>query len=160
MHTEPQQEHRWLQKMVGDWDMEVECVMAPGEPPTKTTSFEQVKPIGEFWVLGEGEGEMPGGGAAISRMTLGYDPQKRRFVGTFVASMMPNLWLYDGALDAAGKVLTLDSEGPSMADDGTLAKYQDILEIKSNGHRVMRSRVLGADGQWTEFMTANYRLRT
>lgn len=159
MHTEPQQEHRWLQRIIGDWDMEAECVMAPGEPPTKTKSFEQVKPIGDLWVLGEGEGEMPGGGKAVSRITLGYDPQKKKFVGTFVASMMPNLWLYEGTLDTSGQVLTLDSEGPSMADDGSLAKYQDIFTIKSDDHRVMTSRVLGPDGRWTEFMTANYRRR-
>ena len=30
--------------------------------------------------------EMPGGGGPVtSLMTLGYDPQRKRFVGTFVA---------------------------------------------------------------------------
>ena len=33
-------------------------------------------------------------------MTLGYDPQKKRFVGTLIGSMMTHLWVYDGALDA------------------------------------------------------------
>ena len=71
--------------------------------------------------------------------------------------MMAHLWVYDGSLDATGKVLTLDSEGPSMAGDGTLAKYQDVVEIVSHDHRVLRSRVLGEDGGWREFMTAHYR---
>lgn len=157
MNQEPQKEHQWLQRMVGNWEMEAECVMAPGQPPVKTKSIEQVKPIGDLWVQGEGEGEMPGGGCAQSRITLGYDPQKKRFVGTFIASMMPNLWLYDGTLDAGGTVLTLDCEGPSFAGDGTLAKYQDVIELKSDDHRVMTSRVLGTDGKWTHFMTADYR---
>lgn len=156
MNIEPLKEHLWLQRMIGDWDMEAECVMGPDQPPMKTRSFEQVKPIGGFWVLGEGDGECPGGGTATSRITLGFDPQKGRFVGTFIASMMTHLWLYDGELDAAGKVLTLDSEGPSFAGDGTLAKYQDIIEIKSDDHRVMTSQVQGADGKWTQFLTANY----
>ena len=44
--------------------------------------------------------------------------------------MMTHLWVYDGALDAAGKVLTLDAEGPSFTGDGTTAKYQDVIEIE------------------------------
>jgi len=157
MTPTPLKEHQWLQRMVGAWEIETECVMAPGEPPVTTKSIEQVKPIGDLWVLGEGEGETPCNAHAVSRITLGFDPQKNRFVGTFIASLMPNLWLYDGTLDANGQVLTLDSEGPSFAGDGTLAKYQDIVEWVSDDHRIMKSQVLGADGTWNHFMTANYR---
>jgi hypothetical protein len=69
---------------------------------------------------------------------------------------MTYLWQYDGELDAAGKVLTLNAEGPSMLGDGTTAKYQDVIEIVSDDHRRFRSRVLADDG-WHEFMTADYR---
>ena len=44
-------------------------------------------------------------------MSLGFDPQKGRFVGTFIGSMMTHLWIYDGALDASGQALILDAEG-------------------------------------------------
>ena len=64
-----------------------------------------------------------------SIITLGYDPAKQRFVGSFIASCMTHLWPYEGTLDATGKVLTLDSEGPSFSGDGTTVKYQDIVEI-------------------------------
>jgi len=90
-------------------------------------------------------------------MTLGYDPQKKRYVGTFIGSMMTHLWVYDGALDAAERVLTLDAEGPSMAAEGKMAKYQDVIELKSDDHRMLTSHVLGDDGTWHQFMTANYR---
>lgn len=65
--------------------------------------------------------------------TLGFDSVKGRFVGTFVSSCMTLLWPYDGQLDSAMKVVTLDSEGPSFAGDGTLAKCQDIIEVIDNG---------------------------
>ena len=83
-------------------------------------------------------------------MSLGFDPQKGRFVGTFIGSMMTHLWIYDGALDASGKALILDAEGPNCtgAADGKLAKYQDIIEWQSDDHRVLRSRMLGEDGTW------------
>jgi len=100
---------------------------------------------------------MPDGDPAVTQMTLGYDPAKKRFVGTWVGSMMSHMWIYDGALDATEKILTLSAEGPSFAGDGTIAKYEDIIEIKSDGHRLLRSRVLGQDGKWNEFMVGHYR---
>ena len=103
MHVEIQQEHRWLQKFVGEWTFETEASMEPGAPPIKFKGTETVRSIGDIWVQCEGRGEMPGGGTQITIMTLGYDPSKRRFVGTFLGSMMTFLWIYDGQLDAAGK---------------------------------------------------------
>jgi hypothetical protein len=90
-------------------------------------------------------------------MTLGYDPAQKRFVGTFIASMMTHLWIYNGALDAAGKVLTLDAEGPDFSGGPGMVKYQDIIEFVSDGHRTLKSQILGPDGKWQNFMTAHYR---
>jgi len=100
--------------------------------------------------------ELPGGETARSMTTLGYDPQKNKFVGSWVGAMMTQLWVYEGSLDTAEKVLTLDCEGPSMSGDGT-AKCQDIHELAGPDHRILRSRVLGDDGKWVQFMTAHYR---
>jgi len=157
MIAEPQKEHRWLEKFVGEWTFEGEATMAPDQPPVKSTGTESVRSLGGLWILAEGQSEMPGCGPATTIMTLGYDSQKGRFVGTFIASMMTHMWVYDGGLDATGKVLTLDTVGPSMAGDGRLVKYQDIIEIKSDDHRVLSSQVLGEDGAWHSFMTARYR---
>lgn len=157
MFAEPQKEHAWLQKLVGEWTFEGNCVMGPDQPPMKNTGSESVRSLGGLWTVGEGTGEMPDGGPMNSIMTLGYDPQKQRFVGTFVASMMTHLWLYDGELDASGRVLTLNAEGPGMSGAGKMAKYQDVIEFKNNDYRTLTARVQGDDGTWTEFMTAYYR---
>ena len=149
-------EHQWLQKLVGEWTCEIEAVVEPGQPPEKSTTTESVRPLGGLWSQAQGQCEMPDGSPATTIMTLGYDPQRQRFVGTFVGSMMTHLWVYDGALDAGERVLTLDTEGPSMTAEGQMAKYQDVIEFKSDDHRVLTSRYLGDDGQWHHFMTANY----
>lgn len=153
----PQKQHQWLQRLVGEWTFESECSMGPDQPPMKSTGQEVIRSLGGLWTIGEGSGEMPGGGTCQSLMTLGYDLRTGRFVGTFIASVMTNLWTYNGTLDAAEKVLTLDTEGPSFAGDGTLSKYQDIIEFLSDDHRTLSSQVLGADGQWQPFMKAHYR---
>ena len=157
MFAKPQREHEWLSNLIGDWTYESEATMAPGEPPHKMAGRETVRSLGGLWILCECEGEMQQGGLAQMIITLGFDPAKGRFVGTFVGSMKANLWVYDGELDPAGKVLTLNAEGPSFAGDGKLAHYQDIIEVKSNDHRILSSQVLGEDGKWTRFMTSHYR---
>jgi hypothetical protein len=153
----PTKEHQWLHRLVGQWTMEADCVMGPDQPPSKHTGIERVRSLGGFWTIGEGEGEMPGGGTSQSIMTLGYDPAKKQFVGSFIASMMTHLWIYDGgSLDPAGKVLTLNAEGPNFSGGPNMAKYQDIIEFVNDDHRTLTSRLLGEDGKWTQFMTANY----
>ena len=136
--------------------IEGEFTMAPDQPPMKTTGRETVRSLGGLWMIAEGVGETNGGDSQ-SVMTLGFNPQTRRFVGTFISSGMTHLWPYDGALDASNHKLTLDSEGPSFAGDGTLAKYQDIIEFLSDDHRTLAAQVLGADGKWQPFMKTHYR---
>src|SRR5688572_26529388 len=156
MKIEPQKEHQWLQKLVGEWTVEAECITEPGQPPSRFKGSESVRSLGGMWVVAEGQSEMPDGGIGTTIMTLGYDPQKKRYVGTFIGSMMTNLWVYDGSLDAAERVLTLDTEGPYFGAEGKMAKYKDAIEFKSDDHRTLTSRMLGDDGKWTQFMTAHY----
>jgi hypothetical protein len=157
VQAESTKEHAWLQQLVGEWNMDGECSMGPGQPPMKSTGVESVRMLGGLWTIGEGRGKTPDGGLMTSIMTLGYDPRKARFTGTFIASMMTHLWVYDGVLDADGKALTLDTEGPSFSGDGSIAKYQDIIEFRNEDHRVLSSRFLNDEGTWHPFMTAHYR---
>jgi hypothetical protein len=54
-------------------------------------------------------------------------------------------------------VLTLNTEGPSMAAPGKMEKMKDVIEIQSKDHRVLRSYMQGEDGKWVQFMTMNAR---
>jgi Protein of unknown function (DUF1579) len=154
----PQREHKWLQRFVGEWTSETEMSMEPGKPPEKVYGTDSVRSLGGLWILAEGKGDMPGGGPMSMMLTLGYDPQRKRFVGTWIGSMMTHLWVYDGALDPAERALTLEAEGPSMeAPESKMGKYRDVMEFKSDDHRVLSSYMLGADSAWQQFMTVHYR---
>ncbi|GAB4115534.1 MAG: DUF1579 domain-containing protein [Acidobacteriota bacterium] len=153
---QPTREHEWLQQLVGEWTYEMTAAGSPAGS-AEIRGGESVRSIGGLWVMLEGHGSMPDGSPAVTIMTLGYDPEKQSFTGTFIGSMMTYLWTYRGSLDSSGKVLTLDTEGPSMAGDGKICKYKDIVEIVDADTRLLRSRMLGDDGQWQEFMQATYR---
>ena len=130
----------------------VERVRGPDGKVVTHTGTLSVRSLDGIWYIGEGKGEM---GPTI--MTLGFDPEKNRYVGTFIGSMMTDMWVYDGQVDGAGKVLTLDTEGPSFADDGSRAPYKDSIEFKNDDHWVLSSKMKDKDGNWNGFMTANYK---
>jgi hypothetical protein len=155
MQEQPTSEHQWLHKLVGDWTFESNCSMGPDQPPMITAGTETVRSLGGLWTIGEGTmGQEELAGRSI--MTLGYQPQTKKFVGTFVASMMSHLWPYEGTLDASRKVLTLDSEGPSFSGDGSMAKYKDAIEFVDDNHRILTSQFQLPSGEWQFFMTAHY----
>lgn len=158
MQTEAQNEHLWLQQWVGEWTYEGEMNMDPGKPPERFQGSESVRSLGNLWILAAGQGEMPDGDTATTMMTLGFDPRRGRFVGTWIGSMMAYLWVYDGELDADERVLTLNAEGPDMAGQtDRTARYRDVVEVRGDFHRILTSHVLGDDGQWRRLMTADYR---
>lgn len=157
MKPEPTEEHKWLQKLVGSWTCEAECFMGPDKPMAKTTGHETVRAFGDVWIVAEGEMNSPTGEVGQTKMTLGFDPKKKRFIGNWVGSMMTNMWVYEGELDAAKKVLPLNTVGPDFVDEGKQANYQDIIEIIDEDNRILRSQVQGADGKWTQFMSAHYK---
>jgi hypothetical protein len=157
-NPEPQKEHQWLQRLLGEWTTECEAVMGPDKPPETFRGTDSVRSIGRLWVACEGRGPGPDGGEAVTVMTLGFDPAKGKVVGTFIGSMMTHLWVYEGQLDAAGKKLTLDTEGPNFGTPGGgMVRYQDVIEFVTDDHRTLTSFMPGADGKWTQFMQAHYR---
>lgn len=155
MAVERQREHRWLERLAGDWTWEMEAEGDPGEPPVRDAGTEHVRSLEGVWILCESAGRMPDGSTATSIMTLGYDPAKARFVGTFFGSMMTYLWIYEGTLE--GDTLTLDAEGPSYTEEGTMARYRDTIELVGDDRRIQRSSYQREDGSWHAFMTNDYR---
>lgn len=151
---QPQREHQWLEQLVGEWDTEAEMTMGPGQPPQKMKGAESGRMIGGFWAVLENKGEFMGG-PFTGILTLGYDPEKKKYIGTWVDSVTSYLWKYEGTVDASGKVLTLETEGPCPEAPGELAKFREVLEIKSKDHKVFTS-AMQKDGEWVTIMTIHY----
>jgi hypothetical protein len=154
--AQPQAEHRWLERLVGEWTFVAEASMGEGKPPTRTEGTESVRSLGGVWIVAEADAEGPDGGKATNIIQLGYDPAKGRYVGSFISSFMTSFWRYEGARE--GDRLVLDTEGPSFTGEGT-SPYRDIVEITGDDSRVLRSQMPGPDGGWVEFMVARYTRR-
>jgi hypothetical protein len=154
---QPTKEHQWLKQFIGEWESVAEMSMGPGMPTEKMQGSEKVHALGDNWIVSNLEGEMPGGaGKMQGMMTVGYDAAKGKYVGTWVDSVMPHLWVYEGTVDETGKILTLNAVGPNMMGGEGMSNYRDITEFKSPDHRVLTSQAEGPDGTWITFMTANY----
>ena len=159
MQAEPQQQHQWLTRLVGSWTFGGQSEPGPDQPACEFAGNEVVRSLGGLWIVMEGKGAMPDGGQAETLMTLGFDTTLGKFVGSWAGSMMAFMFRYEGSLDATGKILTLDTMGPSFAPDakpGTMAHYQDIIEQVNDDHRILRSRMLHEDGSQTIMMEAHY----
>ncbi len=148
----PEKEHEWLQQFVGEWEAQLEAPSEPGTPSVKAT--ERVRTIGGLWIVAEGEVSVASE-PIRSLFTLGYGPEKEKFVGTWIDSRSSFLWTYQGTLDAAGKTLTLETEGPGH--QGGLSKYKDVIELKDKDHKLLTSSVQDGDGEWSVFAKVSYR---
>jgi hypothetical protein len=152
----PQKEHEWLQKFVGEWESESEASMGPDQPAMKCKGTMSSRMLGGFWVVSEVKADMPG--VQVNAIqTIGYDEKSKKYVGTWVDSMMNYMWKYEGTVEGNGTKLILEAEGPNFTQPGKTSKFRDAYEFKSKDHIVATSSMLGDDGKWVTFMTGNMR---
>lgn len=155
MMPQPQAEHHFLQRMVGEWTCETECIMGPDQPPMTSTATETVRAVGDLWVVAEGKMDGPDGKPMVTMLTLGFDPAKDKFVGTFAASCMTHLWIYEGP--RTGDRIDLDTTGPSFTDPAATAPYIDSHEFLDADTRTVTSVYFMPDGKKVQFMKATYK---
>lgn len=136
----------WLDRMVGEWVLEGRSV--PDDPSQLRTGVERVAWRGA-WLVIEGEDY---------RFQLATDPETGRVTGDFVHWAHPQLWTYDGGLEADG-ALHLHSRGPDLSGQAGDTDYVDVFEIVSPDERRSIGRVKASDGSWREFSTTTYRRR-
>jgi hypothetical protein len=142
-------EHEFLERLVGVWD-----VTAP-EMTGQQPWTEVVRSLQGIWFVAEGNGEMPGGGAATTVLTLGYDAAKGKYVGSWIGSMMDYMWTYEGEVEPSGNVLSLYTRGPALEGDG-LADYREQIAFIDDATRTFTSSARQPDGSWKPFMEARY----
>ena len=142
-------EHGFLEKMVGRWT--VTSSDMTGQKPWE----EDVRSLQGIWFVAEGSGEMTDGKQATTMLTLGYDPSKGKYVGSWIGSMMDYMWTYEGEVEPSGNVLSLYTKGPAFDGSG-LADYREQITFLDDITRTFTSSTREPDGSWKQFMEARY----
>ncbi|MCA9184459.1 MAG: DUF1579 domain-containing protein [Pirellulaceae bacterium] len=155
----PEKEHQWLKKFVGQWTTTSKGSMGPDQPPMECSGTVEGRMIGELWIVNEMQ-STPQGIPMQGLQTIGYDPAKKKYVGTWIDSMLHHMWQYEGTVDKSGTKLTLEAEGPNFMSEGKLTKFRDAYEFKTPNLIIVTSSMLGDDGQWVTFMTGECQRKT
>jgi hypothetical protein len=152
----PGPKHEWLKQFTGEWTVSSKATAGPGQPAIEGAGTVTSRTLGGWWVVNEMRAEMHG--VTIQALqTIGYDPIKKKYVGTWVDSMLNHMWHYEGTVDETGKKLNLEAEGPNLMAQGKVARFRDSYEFKTPDHIVATSAMQGEDGTWVTFMTGDMR---
>jgi hypothetical protein len=132
----PVDQHKQLLAGVGEWEGTLTSYMIPGMKPEPVAAHETVTAIGEFWTLSQFHCQFMGQPYHGSGH-YGYDPEKKKYIGTWVDSMSSQFALMEGevdpktntlvmhwqARDMTGKVVPHRSESTMGGDARTMTFY-------------------------------------
>ena len=157
----PTAEHKILAADEGTWDATIRSYMAgPDAKPTVSKGFEvnTVLP-GGMWVLSKFQGDF-GGTPFEGHGQFGYDPLKKKYIGSWIDSMSPSLSILEGDYDGKSRTMTLVGDG---VDPATKAKFTQkmVTTSKDDGTRVftLYMKFEGAGGDEVKFMEITYTKR-
>ena len=141
----PQKEHEFLKQFEGTWDSVSKFRMADGQPWIEAKGTESNRMIGGFWLLSTWKGDMFGQPWEGTGAT-GYDPYKKKYVGSWVDSMMPCLSTGEGTVDASGKIMTTIISSTDC-ESGKPCTMRMVQEIKDKDTTVWSMHMTGKDGK-------------
>ena len=132
----PLPEHAILAQEAGTWDATIKTFAGgPGSEPAVSQGKETNEVLaGGLWVLSRFEGSF-GGVPFEGRGQYGYDPVKKKYVGTWIDSMSTILSVLEGEYDAKSKTMTYIGDG---YDPALKAKFTQkmVTTTKDDGTRV------------------------
>ena len=148
----PSEEHEWLEQFAGEWVSASKSVPFGDQPATEHKGTMSSEMLGGFWIVNRHEGDA-GGFEFKALQTIGYSASEKKYIGTWVDSMLDQLWRYEGTVDESGKKLVLTAKGPDFFGGGKETEYRDSYEFRSADLIITTSEIKGPDGKWVTFMT-------
>lgn len=147
-----QDEMKRFQADVGTWDAEVKMFTDPNNPPEVSKGTETNMMLGETWLIGHFKGKMMGMDFQGSSQN-GYDPNKKKYIGTWVDSMSPYAMHMEGTWDEATQTMT--NMGVGKDPTGNEVKHRMTTVYGKDGSRLFT--MYGAmGGQEVKMMEIKY----
>ena len=155
---QPTEHHRLLKRDVGTWDAKMNVWFAPDAEPVTSQGTETNELLGNgMWLVSHFDGDIAGT-PFVGLGTTGYDPSKRKYVGTWVDNVTPHLSVMEGDYDAKDKTLTMISERPGPGGRETRT-VKSILRYVDANTRSFEIRVQGDDGKFWKMLETHYKRR-
>ncbi len=132
----------------------------PESEPTVARGIETNTVVpGGLWLVSIFQGEFDGV-KFEGRGQYGYDPRKKKYVGTWVDSMSPTLTVLEGSYDAMTRTMTYTGDGVCPKDGSKLIERM-VTKIQGDDRRVFTLYVTGAPtgGKEAKVMEIEYTKR-
>lgn len=113
--------HKRILAGVGEWEGTITMHIPEMEPQTMPAQ-ETVEAVGEYWTTSTFTADM--GMPFIGKSSLGYDSDKKQYVGTWIDSTTTHLVVMNGEFDAKKNALIMRWKAPNWLDDGASADFR------------------------------------
>jgi hypothetical protein len=153
----PTAEHKIFKSDVGTWDATMKVFEAEGAEPTVAKATETNEMIGDLWLVSRFESELAGL-KFVGLGTWGYDPEEKKYVGTWIDSMNPYPQTARGDYDPATKTLTAVAEGRNPVN-GEKVTYKETARTVDENTRLFEMFMPGEDGEYWKMLEVEYKRR-
>lgn len=151
---EASREHEFLARQAGEWHVRCSYSMGPDIEPMEVEGSETTEMLGPFWLIGRFEADLLGS-PMVGQAATGYDPVRKRFIGTWKDSSIPFLYTFEGFLDDERKTLRLSGENYDPMR-GVRAIYRSVIEYLSDKERRLSLSVEIAGGDVSQILEYHY----
>jgi hypothetical protein len=137
---------------VGTWNVVVKMFADPNAEPTVSKGKETNFMLGDKWLISHFKGEIFGAAFEGSSQT-GFDPKKKKIMGTWVDTMSPFPMQIEGTFDEKTQTLTTIGIGRDPA--GNEAKTKMVTTYNKDGTRTFTMYGV-MDGKEAKMMQLQY----
>lgn len=127
---QPTEHHALVLRGVGEWKGKLQNFV-PGMEGV-VDAKQTVKPVGKFWTQTRFSCQFMGE-TYVGTGCQGYDPAKKKFIGTWVDSMSSYFAKMEGDYDAKTNTLTMRWQAPDM--EGKMQWHRQHTVQKENSYR-------------------------
>lgn len=153
--TQPGEQHKALQPLIGKWNAKSKFWMDPSGKPEESTASVQ-----RNWILGkrfvrenyiDHSKKAPFTGVG----TLGYDNVSKQYVSSWVDTMTTSIMNSTGEADKSGTVFTFNSE-VTCPMTGEAQKFRAELAIVNQNKNTYKMYTVGKDGKEVPVLEIEY----
>ena len=146
-------QHEMLKMDDGKWRADITLYRGEGQPTEHYVGEETNTMVGDLWSVGKLEIDIKGS-PYVGFATLGYDPIKDQYVGTWVDSASPHITEMSGTYDAASSTLILFYE--TIAADGQIEERKNVMVYRDPNRREFEG-FIKKEGAWQKTTDTLYK---